>query len=368
MPRKNNILIRSGTTTPSASDFNVGEPGFDKSAGKLYVKNAAGTMVEIGAGAGGGISDPYDLGSYPTITISAQPSAASVADGASATFSVTATATLPTATIAYQWQSSTDSGSTWANVSGATSSSYSFTASTAQTGYRYRCALTAGLSVVNSSSATLTVTSAFAASAVLLTSGTSYTVPTGATSMKAWAVGSGGGFSGSGGFPAGGCAYKTWSVSGGNTVAYTIGSAPALYAVGANTTVTFGGVTITGGGGSLATATGGGSYSGGDGGATGGSGPAYFGNQVKGGAVGGDSGTVASCGRRAATDVSGLLAAVALAGGKATEDCGSAGAFGSSGWAQKYNGSKAAGYGGGGGENGSATVTSGQGAVVLYFT
>ena len=54
MPRTNKILIRSGTTTPSASDFAVGEPAFDKSAGKLYIKNAAGTMIELGTGGGGG--------------------------------------------------------------------------------------------------------------------------------------------------------------------------------------------------------------------------------------------------------------------------------------------------------------------------
>jgi hypothetical protein len=53
MPRGNDIRIRSGTTTPSAADFNVGEPAWDKSAGKLYVKNAAGSMVEIGSGGGG---------------------------------------------------------------------------------------------------------------------------------------------------------------------------------------------------------------------------------------------------------------------------------------------------------------------------
>jgi hypothetical protein len=53
MPRSNDIRIRSGTTTPSAGDFNVGEPAWDKSAGRLYVKSAAGTMVEIGAGGGG---------------------------------------------------------------------------------------------------------------------------------------------------------------------------------------------------------------------------------------------------------------------------------------------------------------------------
>ncbi len=56
MPRNARILIRNGTTTPSAGDFDTAEPAFDRSAGKLYIKNAAGAMVEIGAGGGGGSS------------------------------------------------------------------------------------------------------------------------------------------------------------------------------------------------------------------------------------------------------------------------------------------------------------------------
>ncbi len=50
MPRINDIRIRSGSTTPSAGDFNVAEPAWDATAGKLYVKNAAGQMVEVGPG------------------------------------------------------------------------------------------------------------------------------------------------------------------------------------------------------------------------------------------------------------------------------------------------------------------------------
>lgn len=52
----NTILLRQGTTTPTAGSFAVGEPAWDKSAGKLYIKNAAGTMVEIGTGGSGGSS------------------------------------------------------------------------------------------------------------------------------------------------------------------------------------------------------------------------------------------------------------------------------------------------------------------------
>lgn len=50
----NTIKLRQGTTTPSAGSFSIGEPAWDKSASKLYIKNAAGSMVEIGAGGGGG--------------------------------------------------------------------------------------------------------------------------------------------------------------------------------------------------------------------------------------------------------------------------------------------------------------------------
>jgi hypothetical protein len=94
------------------------------------------------------------------VTISAQPSSTSVTAGNSATFSTTAAATLPTATIAYQWEQSTDGGTTWGNVSGATSSSLALSSlTTGSNGYRYRCRLTANLSLVYTSSATLAVSS-----------------------------------------------------------------------------------------------------------------------------------------------------------------------------------------------------------------
>ena len=206
--------------------------------------------------------------------------------------------------------------------------------------------------------------------AVLLTSGTSYVIPAGATSMKAWAVGSGGNsyYTNSQPCGAGGCAFKTWSVSGGQSVSYAAGSYPASGGNGNASTVTFSGTTITGNGGKINGT--GGTYSGGDGGANGGSGVDTGGGSTAGsgsssGAVGGN-GVKKSCGRYAATDVSGLLAAVALAGGKATEDCGSVAAFGSGAYNDKYT-NKVAGIGGGY-VGGWATSHGGGGAVVLYFT
>jgi hypothetical protein len=63
-------------------------------------------------------------------------------------------------TLAYQWQSSTDAGTTWSNVLGATSVTLSLSGlTTADNGKRYRCILSAtGVASVTTNSATLTVT------------------------------------------------------------------------------------------------------------------------------------------------------------------------------------------------------------------
>lgn len=96
----------------------------------------------------------------PTITISGQPSNQTASAG-SATFSVTASVT-QSATLAYQWQQSTDSGTTWANISGAAGSSLALTGlTTGSNGYQYRVVVSAtgGAASVTSNAATLTVAS-----------------------------------------------------------------------------------------------------------------------------------------------------------------------------------------------------------------
>ena len=88
MPRQNKILIRNGTTTPSAVDFDTAEPAWDKTAGKLYIKDGAGNMVEVGAGGGGGLtyfteaestSSPNDTISVDSLTAAAATTNADVA-------------------------------------------------------------------------------------------------------------------------------------------------------------------------------------------------------------------------------------------------------------------------------------------------
>ena len=201
----------------------------------------------------------------------------------------------------------------------------------------------------------------FTPQAVLLTSGTSYSIPAGATTMKAWVVGGGGCSPGSISY-GGGCAYKTWSVSGAS-ISYVLGvGAINISTASTSSTATYSSVTITGNNGSSGL----GSYSGGDGGANGGSG-GYGG---PGGAVGGDSATTTACGRKPATDISGLFAALTLAGVSTTETCGATAAFGSAAYANKYNSAltKTAGYGGRGAYDGGFTTPGGNGALVLYFT
>jgi hypothetical protein len=83
---------------------------------------------------------------------------AAVATNGSANFTASA-ATSGGGAISYQWQSSTDAGTTWSNVTNATSSQLTLTGlTTASSGTRYRAVASAtGAASANSQSATLTV-------------------------------------------------------------------------------------------------------------------------------------------------------------------------------------------------------------------
>ena len=88
-------------------------------------------------------------------TITTQPSNVTVTEGETATFSVTATGS----NLTYQWQQSTDGGSTWTNIDGANSATYTIeNTTTGMNGYQYCCEVTGNGSSVTSDAATLTVT------------------------------------------------------------------------------------------------------------------------------------------------------------------------------------------------------------------
>ena len=95
------------------------------------------------------------VGVAPTVTT--QPSSTTVLSGTTASFAAAATGTL---TPTVQWQISTNSGSTWSDISGATSTTYSFTAATGNSGSQYRAVFTNQSGTVTTNAATLTVTSA----------------------------------------------------------------------------------------------------------------------------------------------------------------------------------------------------------------
>jgi len=112
------------------------------------------------------ISNPSSLTVQSTAapTITAQPTAQTVNVGGLARFSVTATSTVP---LNYQWQVSTDGGSTWANLSdgaqyaGATTATLTVNETTApMQGYQYRCVINDGVNpAVASNASSLTVQS-----------------------------------------------------------------------------------------------------------------------------------------------------------------------------------------------------------------
>jgi hypothetical protein len=98
--------------------------------------------------------------SAPLIAITAQPQATSIANTAStASFSITAS--VSSGTLNYQWQKRESGATTWASVSGATSSTLSLSglAYADDNGDAYRCVLSAtGAASRTSSTATLTIT------------------------------------------------------------------------------------------------------------------------------------------------------------------------------------------------------------------
>lgn len=102
-------------------------------------------------------------GALPVIT--SQPASATRTATASVTFTVAATG----GPLTYQWQSSPNNSS-WANIGGATSTSYTFTTSYSNNGTYYRCIVSNASGSTASNSALLTVNALLTAPA--LSSGT----------------------------------------------------------------------------------------------------------------------------------------------------------------------------------------------------
>ncbi len=116
-------------------------------------KNSVGTAI---------ISDIVTLtvnpaGELPTIT--QNPVAVFAEQGESAQFSIKAE--ISSGELTYQWQRSTAANGAFTNVAGATSDTYSFTPTTADNGYFYRCIVSFNGQEINSTAAKLTVIAAW---------------------------------------------------------------------------------------------------------------------------------------------------------------------------------------------------------------
>ena len=142
-----------GTPTASFADPNVGNAkpvsvtgilisGTD--AGNYTYSTTASTTADISLGS-----------TAPVVT--SNPVSQTVLPGAAVSLSATASGT-PVPDV--QWQVSTNKGVTWTNITGATSTTYSFTAALADTGKQFRAVFTSTAGSAVTSAATLTVNAA----------------------------------------------------------------------------------------------------------------------------------------------------------------------------------------------------------------
>ena len=116
---------------------------------RAQATNSAGTATSTAASLG-----VTSAGTPPALT--SQPTAVTVAQGQTATLTAVVSGT-PTPTL--QWQVSANGGVSFANINGATSSSYSLLTAAADNGNRYRVVATNSVGTVTSQAALLTVTS-----------------------------------------------------------------------------------------------------------------------------------------------------------------------------------------------------------------
>ena len=182
--RNGGISVSETLPTPTPTGDNRSGIVFDGSTGTVYGTVALQNELTIGEGesltvpegsslncngkltnngtilaSGGTVTGKLSGGSEVTTpSISAQPTGQTVTEGSAAEFSVTASAG-DSETLTYQWQQSTDSGSSWTNIESATSASYTISSTaTDMSGNQYRCVVKSASGVgVISDAATLTV-------------------------------------------------------------------------------------------------------------------------------------------------------------------------------------------------------------------
>ncbi|MDR3680204.1 MAG: T9SS type A sorting domain-containing protein [Flavipsychrobacter sp.] len=186
----NNIVGQ--TTSPYTFNAALSQDGYQY---RVVYTNQCGTSITAA-----GVLSLY----HPPVVTSNPVNAASCS-GSSVTFTAASTGT-PTPTV--QWQVSANSGSTWSNISGATSTSYGFTGDVTKNGYQYRAVFTNTCSSQTTTAATYNFSNppaqpaAFTVAPVLVLQGQTnvvYTVPSVANVTYNWSyTGTGASFTGTG--------------------------------------------------------------------------------------------------------------------------------------------------------------------------
>lgn len=144
---QDDLTINEGETLTVGKDASLTVPD-----GKTLTNDGTIT-VESGGKLEGTTTGNGTLKIAPTITT--QPQDVEVKENETATFTVKVTGTEP---LSYQWQQSTDKGSSWTNIDSATSDTYTAGKTTMDmSGTQYRCVVSNSAGSVTSNVATLTV-------------------------------------------------------------------------------------------------------------------------------------------------------------------------------------------------------------------
>lgn len=154
-------------------------------------------QVIVTSACGGFTSTPVALVVNTTASITSQPAAVTTCEGTATTFTVGASGT----GVQIQWQVSTNGGTSFTNISGATSATYSIASTTAsQNGNIYRAVVSSQCNTVNSNNAQLTVNSSInvvtapVAANACTGQDASFSVVISGTGTYQWQVNTGSGF------------------------------------------------------------------------------------------------------------------------------------------------------------------------------
>jgi len=152
------VDIWGGTNPTFNANYSVGTGplGADEVQLRLSLADAVTASVIIDA-------KLYATVASPEITITTQPVNGSVTAPAPNSFFVVATTNEVGATLSYQWEVSSDGGSTWANAtggvySGDTTATLAVTDSTGLNGYQYRVVIDSDATAANVTSNAVTLT------------------------------------------------------------------------------------------------------------------------------------------------------------------------------------------------------------------